>query len=223
MVGNKHAFWQALVFTVIVFIFGLLIGFFLEGYSADKIEQNLAQSEINVLDEQLRGDVIDNFDVDCSLAKENLFEFADNVYYEALKLESIDETDKFDRGFKLLHKKYDLLRLMIWQEAIDLKDNCDSEFNSIVYIYSYEDVENDFQRAAIQKTYSRILGQLKANYPEDVLLIPIAGDMDLASVDLILDSFGIEELPVIIVNEERIISGVPTYDELEKVVLESNN
>ena len=121
MVNSKHAFWQALVFTVIVFGMGVLIGFSLEGYRFDKSQLNLINSEINILDEQVRNRIVEDFNVSCELAKESLFVFADDVYQEALQLEDYDSASKFTNSLFVLHKRYDLLRTILWAEAVKLK------------------------------------------------------------------------------------------------------
>ena len=221
---TKHAFWQALVFTLVVFIMGLLIGFFLEGYLADNIKEDLIRSEINLLDEQLRNRAIESFDIGCGLAIDSMFNFADEIYGEALKLEKIDKTDKFERGLLILHKQYDLLRMMLWQESADLRNKCWEDFHTIVYFFDYgEEVDDNFELKSLQIVYSRLLGELKDNHPSDVLLIPIAANLNLSSVDLVLQKYGIEESPAILVDENKILMGEITYSELENIVFKSNN
>jgi len=71
MVNSKYAFWQALVFTILIFVLGIFSGFFLENSRADSIEVNLMNSEINLLDEQLRTRITDDLDIECDLAVES--------------------------------------------------------------------------------------------------------------------------------------------------------
>ena len=220
MVNNKHAFWQALVVAVFIFGFGLMAGFFLESYRADVVQDTLLGSEISVLDEQLRGRVVDNFNVSCTLVEENLVEFADRIYFEARNLELLDGSTKFTNSLFILHKRYDLLRAFLWSESIKYKSECDTDFNTVVYIYEYETEDNE--KKARQSFYSRLLLDLKKKHPDEVLLIPIAGDMGLSSVDLILDGYDVEKLPVIIINEEHFFDDIVTLEELENVILESN-
>ena len=49
---SKHVFWQALVFTVIIFAMGLILGFYLESSRTNEVELRLLGSEVNLLDEQ---------------------------------------------------------------------------------------------------------------------------------------------------------------------------
>ena len=60
MVNSKHAFWQALIFTIIIFIIGLIFGYFVENSRSNGAQVTLMQSEASFLDEQIRGTIIQN-------------------------------------------------------------------------------------------------------------------------------------------------------------------
>ena len=55
--------------------------------------------------------------------------------------------------------------------------------------------------------------------PDEILLIPIAVNTNLESVDLVVESYEIEEFPSIILDESEIVSGIITFDEFEKIIL----
>ncbi|NCO11722.1 hypothetical protein CO038_02240 [Candidatus Pacearchaeota archaeon CG_4_9_14_0_2_um_filter_39_13] len=214
--NSKHAFWQALVFTILVFVLGIFLGFFLENSRYDKIEIAVYDSEINLLDEQLRDRVTQDFRVNCELASQSLFDFADQIYTEALNLEEYDSASKLGDGLKAVHRRYDLLRMMLWLESIEIRDRCGTEFHTVVYFYDY-DLE-DLNVNAEQIFLGRMLEDMKEKNKDKMLLIPIAGNLDLASIDLILKDYGIEELPVILIDEDEIVSDLITFDELEQKI-----
>ena len=223
MVSTKHSFWLALIFTIAVFIIGLSLGFFLESNRQDRVETNILNSEINLLDEQLRDDVIKNLDIGCEEARASLFEFANNIYEDAKILEKYDAARNFGGDLKSVHRRYDLLRTLLWLEAIDLKAKCGDDFHTFVYLYDYGG-EEDLDKKSRQNVYSKVLEFLKDEHGEDMLLIPIAGNLELESVDLILEKYGIEELPVVIVDEKTVLKEyVIDIEEIEKVVFEANN
>jgi hypothetical protein len=220
---SKHAFWQALIFSVLVFGAGLLLGFFLESSRADKIQYNLIDSEINVLDDEVRNRVIKDFDVRCNLAIESTFNFADKIYLEAAKMEQYDGAAKFSDSLDILHRRYDLLRTLLWTESIELKEKCSEmkDFHTVVYLYQYETDDVDIDSK--QLYFSRLLFDLKLKYPDEIILIPIAADTNLESVNLITRNYGIFEYPTIIIDEEEIISEIVTLEEIENVVFQANN
>lgn len=219
--GSKHVFWQALVLAVLIFVIGFIFGFFLETFRASQVEFNLANAEINLLDEQLRIKGISDLNTSCDSSIAGMFDFADNIYSDASKLEKYGASSQLSKEFLLLHKRYDLLRSFLWFEAIGLKDRCDGDFHTLVYLYDYS--SEDIDKKSKQIYFSRVLTDLKSKYPDEILLIPIAANMNLSSVDLAVSGYEIEEFPVIIVDEKEVISDILTFEEIENVIFENNN
>ena len=240
MVSSKHAFWQALVFTIVVFGLGLLIGFFAERSIADSIETDILNSEISLLDEQVRSRIIfgdsslllnnkdeprdpenitrlGHFEIGCEQAKKNTVSFADKIYEEAIKLEKFEGSSKFGNTPLILHKKYDLLRVMLWMEAIQLKEQCSQDLHTITYLFEYG--TEDIQTKAKQASISRLLFDIKSKYPEKTILIPIAGNLEIDSVNVILNRYEITEMPKIIIDEKIILDEKATFEEIEKIIL----
>jgi len=217
---SKHAFWQALVFTVIVFSLGIVLGFFLELGQSEKIYYNLIDSELNILDEQLRQRIVSEENVSCELAKESIFSFADKIYADAFALESADGTGRLT-DLTVLHKRYDLLRTLLLLEAEKLKKRCGEEFHIVLYFYLYN--TEDIEITSRQNYFSGQIFDLKLEYPEDIILIPIAVDTGVSSVELLVESRNVKNYPVIIVDGEKIIAEFSTLEQLKTLVFSSTN
>jgi hypothetical protein len=71
---------------------------------------------------------------------------------------------------------------------------------------------------AREGVFSKLLGELKDNYGNEILLIPIAVDNNVSSVKLILNNYNISEseLPVILINEKIKIRDIQTLEDLKK-------
>lgn len=220
MVMNKQVFWYALVAAVIVFGIGLMLGFFLEQYRSTTIQENLFESEIHILDEQLRQRVVGDFNVSCVLAEKSLFDFADRIYTEAQKLERFDSSSKFSSSFLILHRRYDLLRTLLWTESISLKHECRAQFHTLVYLYQYS--PDDIDMRARQAFYSRLLTDFKQEQGRNVLLIPIATNMNLSSLDLVLANYHFTKTPAIIIDEHTVIDDIVTAADFATIVMRSN-
>lgn len=221
MVESRNAFWQAFVFTIFIFVIGIAIGFFVENSRNNDVELAVLNSEINLIDEQLRNEVFDNFDLDCEVAVNNLFNFADRIYEEAFKLERYDDSSTFTDSLEVLHKRYDLLRVLLWSESIKINKRCGDKINTLVYLYPYK--SNDLDVRGKEIFYSRLVYDVKSNNPDKILLIPLASDLGLSSVEIILDSYNVSSLPAIIVNEKIVLVDVSSVEELENMVFDSNN
>jgi hypothetical protein len=168
------------------------------------------------MDDQVRNRVVTDFNVNCDLATESVFQFADEVYEDALQLERYDAASQFGETFFILHRRYDLLRSLLWTESLELKRKCGNEVHTIVYFYEFQ--TEDLDKSSKQLFYSRLLLDVKLAYPNKVLLIPIAVDTDLSTVDLLTMNFGITEFPSILIDEREIVDEVVTFDDFIGIV-----
>ena len=208
--SQKHVFWQALVITVIIFGIGVFFGFVLENWRTGRIKDFYLYSEIDLLDIRVQNEVYSLNKINCDTAIEENIKFADKTYEEAKFLKEYEDAARFSESLILQHKKYDLLRTLFWINSMKIKKKCNADYHNIVYLYDYIDPGVDIE--AKQKVFSRLLEDLKKEYGNRVMLIPIAGDNDLVSVKLLMAQYNVkeEELPVILIDEKTKIK------ELEK-------
>jgi len=211
---SYDSFWKAFFFSTIIFLIGLNLGVFIENSTLDEIERAVIASEVELYDSNIRSSIIQNYNQSCDKSIKNTFLIADKIYEEVRALESLDKSSSIVAGFNEMHKRYDLLRTQLWLDASRLKDNCDNDFNLIIYLYEYD--SNDPEIVSLQMLYASITQEIKNNYREDVLLIPIAHNMDLNSLTMLVDSYGTELKTSIIVNNRFIISGETSYDEISQ-------
>jgi hypothetical protein len=218
---SKTVFIQSLVVTIIVFLIGLTIGFVVESNRVDKTQIALINSEINLLDEQIRSQNIETFNISCDLAVANTFEFADRIYKEAQLLEKYDSSSKFTDELRIIHKRYDLLRTLLWMHSIEIKEKCPQHFHTVVYLFDYasEDIDQKAKQAAI----SRMLVDLKEAQGQSILLIPIASNLNLESIEIIKQKYGISKAPAVIIDENKVIKQDITLSELEDIIFEQND
>lgn len=193
----------------------MLLGFFLEIGQSQSTYSNLVGAELNILDEQVRQRLITDNNVSCELGKKSLFLFADKIYDDALYLEEIDGTGRIS-DLTLLHKRYDLLRVLLLLEAEKLKERCKGEFQIITYLYYYNN--EDVQLSSKQNYFSKLVFDLKTKYSNEIILIPIAIDTGVASVELLVDSLNKNEFPAVMVNRDIVITDTISLEKLEELV-----
>ena len=90
MVNSKHAFWQALIVTVAVFIIGLFLGIALEGKRSVEAEEKFISSELSLMDSFALSSltkVSDNGQISCDVLVDSNVNFADRIYRDALLFE----------------------------------------------------------------------------------------------------------------------------------------
>lgn len=212
--SKKHVFWEALLLTIVIFIFGLLLGVAYENSRLDTINEYYAISEISLMDIFVLGSNIGSANVSCdSLIGANI-EFADRIYEEAVLLEQYEAAGTVTDNLKLAHKKYDLMRTFLWANSIKTFEKCGDNFDIVVYLYEYE--TRDLAKKATQNVWSKILYDLKQERGHNIILIPIAVDTNLASLDSLVSNFQIDQFPVIIINNKYVIIEITSASELTK-------
>lgn len=220
MVGAKSSFWQALIFTILIFAFGIMVGVKIEDSWVSKSNLAVTNSEIELIDQQIVGRVVTDFNLSCIDSKKVLFDFADKVYSEALELESYSSASKFSsEQLSLIHRRYDLLRLGILSDASSLNRVCNLSFFPVVYVFDY--ATEDISLKAKQLTFEKVLEELKTKNPDNILLIPIAANLDLYSVEVFLKGHNVKEAPAILV-DGKVLSEITDIRDLENIVFESN-
>lgn len=211
--SKKHVFWQALFLTTFFFLLGLVLGVYLEQLRADEINTAFYNSEASLYDSFALGQLFNDPLTSCDSLNEISVAFADKIYNEAKDLEKFDDSNKLTESLKAIHKKYDLLRTLLWMNIVSAKENC-TGMNTVVYLYEYDTEVVPLK--AKQVVWERILGDLKAKLGNDIILIPIAIDQDITSLDYLLKKYNIEEFPAVIINEEIVLYEHKTVEELEK-------
>jgi predicted phosphatase len=169
-------------------------------------------SEVSLYDSFALGEILKNSKSSCEILERVSINFADKIYEEARELEKFDSSNKLTNSIKSIHRKYDLLRTLLWANVINLKERC--EINTVVYLYVYDTQE--ISSRSKQVVWSRILGELKFSRGNDFILIPVAVDNEILSLDYLVEEYGVEEFPAVIVNEKDVFYDHETVEELEK-------
>ncbi|MEK6906485.1 MAG: hypothetical protein AABW81_02595 [Nanoarchaeota archaeon] len=215
MLGNqKNAIWEALLLTIVVFIFGIFLGMAFEDSKFNEINEYYSQSELSLMDVIALNNLLDLKSSDCNLLIKSNTEFADKIYAEATLLEKYESSGKITSTLKIAHKKYDLLRTFLWINSIKIKDKCPKNYSFVVYLYEYE--QKDLTQKAKQGVWSNVLFDLKQEEGNKIILIPIAVDSNLTSLNSIVSKFNISEFPVIIINNKDVITELSTTNQLKK-------
>jgi hypothetical protein len=214
--SQKHVFWQALLITILIFSLGIIAGVFLESWRSNKVETLFQQSEIDLLDIRLQSEIFSTGKFNCQEAvKENL-KFADRIYEEALLLEDYEKASRLGEELKLSHKKYDILRTILFLNSVKVKEKCNSSYRNVVYFYKFNNLDIDTKSK--EDVFSKLLKDLKDQKKDDIILIPIAADNNLSSVNLMLSNYNLsqKDLPLILIDEKIKIKELKNINDLIK-------
>jgi len=205
-------FLQALALTIVVFLIGMYSGIVLEENRLSEVNEYYIDSEVSLLDVLALDSMVENTNVDCEDLKEANSDLLDRVYSEALLLEDYEKSGRVTNNLESFHKKYDILRTHLWVNAIKIKDVCEGDFNTVVYLYN--GTIKDLTIKAEENVWSRVLRDLKDLEKERVFLIPIDIGSDLVSLNSLIKNYEISRYPSVVVNEKDVVSELVGAEEL---------
>ena len=212
--NQKFIFLYALIATLIVFNLGIFLGYMLETSRINKINNMYLETDMNILDQRILNDAEDIIDFGCEYLIEENIKFGDKIFKDALQIKKYEDANRINGDIISQHRKYDLLRTLFWINSMKIKQKCNSDFHTIVYIYKYNNPS--IQQISEQKFFSNLLNEIKEKYGNDALLIPIAGDNNLISLDLLMKKYNIIELPTILINEDIKMTEVKSMEDIEQ-------
>jgi len=134
--NTKHVFWQAFFLTMLFFFLGLVLGVYLEQLRSDNANMIFYQSETSLYDSFALGKLLDNPSVSCENLRSADIDFANKIYKEAKQLEKFESSSELTDSLKIIHRKYDLLRTLLWMNTMKIKEDC-GNLNTVVYLYKY--------------------------------------------------------------------------------------
>jgi hypothetical protein len=213
-IKNRNVFWEALILAIFIFAIGVFLGYLIEMNRTSKILTLYQQSELDLLDVQIQKDILSFENINCGQAFKEIIDFANRVYEQAFTLEKYEESSRLTDGLKIQHKKYDLLRVVLWMNALKFKETCKQENTSII-VYFYEYLSESQDKKSMQEVFSRKLGSVKDDFGEKVLLIPIAGNINSNSINYLKTFYNITYLPSILINEKIKITTTEEIKDIE--------
>lgn len=212
--NQKRVFLYALLLTFLVFNLGIFMGYMLESSRIDKINTLYLNAEMELLDQMTQRDSLDVLDLDCSSLMAENIKFGDKIYNEALEIERYENANIINEEIIFQHKRFDLLRALFWINSIKIKEKCSPDYHDIVYFYKYN--EPSIEQESKQTFFSKLLEELKQKNGNKLMLIPIAGDNDIPSINLFIKKYNITEFPTILIDEKTKMTEIENIGEIEK-------
>jgi len=216
--SQKHVFWEALLVTILIFGIGVFIGVVIENWRTSRAGELYQKSEVGLLDIRTQNEIYSLGEFNCDSAIEENLKFAGRIYEEAKILERYETAERLTESLNLEHKKYDVLRALLWINSMKIKKQCNASYHNVVYLYDY--IEPSIDIKAEQAVFSRILSELKDKKGNKIMLIPMAGDNNLSSINILIARYNVteKELPVILIDEKIKITELQKVEEIEKLI-----
>ena len=210
---NKFIFLEAFLITIFIFVIGILIGISIENKNNYNSQVFYMNSEADLMDSYIWTSLISE-EKNCGVVNEETINFANKVYEKSLLLEEYDKFALLMDDLTMLNKRYTLMKTFLWKSNLD-NFNCLNSTKIIVYLYNYN--TDDLTIEAEQNVWSRLLVQLKEE-DKSLILLPIAANLNVSSLDFLLKEMNIEKIPAVIINNKEIVYDLERKDDLKNII-----
>ncbi|VVB82150.1 Uncharacterised protein [uncultured archaeon] len=215
--NQKRIFLYALILTFVVFNIGIFLGYLMESSRINQINSMSLDAEMELIDQMAQRSSMDVLNLSCTSLLEENTRFGDQIYQEALQIQRYEDANVINNEIIFQHKRFDLLRALFWIDSIKIKQQCGSDYHDVVYFYKYNNPTID--QKSKQEVFSNLLQQLKDKMGSKVMLVPLAGDNDISSINLLMEKYSITELPVILIDEKTKVTDIKNESDLEKYLI----
>ena len=214
MANQKFVFLYALIATLIVFNLGIFMGYMLESSRLDKINNLYADTQMELFDQMAQHDAMSILNLNCDLLTKENIQFGDKIFQEALQIQKYEDANRITNDIISEHKKFDLLRALFWINSMKIKQECNPKYHDVVYFYQYNNPSLD--QESKQKFFSNVLSELKQEEGDNIMLIPLSGDNDIPSINLLEKEYNITEFPAILIDEKVKITDIKNISDIKK-------
>ena len=200
---------KAFLITISLFFMILVISILFETNRVEEIRKSMTEIDVLWNDARFFNEYIYNAsETECeTLFNENL-KLGERIYNEGLNIEKYEGVNKLTNSLLTEKKRYALLDLQFWKNSVEIKKKCGPMFSTVVYFYSQYNKTNE------GKIMDRMLWDLKQKCGGKIIYITFPADMGLSSINLIKNTYNITKTPVVVINEENILSGIVSLNEL---------
>lgn len=206
---SKKRYLIAFILTFLVFFLGILLGSFLN---------EIKYKDISILTQEFRTKAL-NFDVQGMLLREglctgvNVDTFDRDLIEISGHVQSLeDQLGKQDDQVVAMKEYYFLLEIRHWLFLKKLREDCNSNYDLILYFYS-----NDEEKCESCEGQGYILSYLRQKY-DNIRIYSFDVDVDNPTVKLLIDLYSVKQAPSIALNE-RLYTGFQERDALENALL----
>jgi len=213
---QRSIFFTSLIFTIIIFSFGLLLTYFLDYARISSVLGSIQQNELNAEAYFLEERFADLFNSDkCSSMNERIYDIKKEMVKVAQDLSNYGSKSLFKKNdFDYLKRRYFLLELRFYGLVNNLNEKCGYSYVPILFFYKIDD------DVSIRQGY--VLDDLNQveEYKSKIVTLSFDKDyMDEPSLELLLLKFNITDAPTIVIDNKIKREGIMYTGEINASII----
>jgi hypothetical protein len=213
---NKKISWGfyaiTLIITIAVFTSGIFFGIFLSSVKVGELQNSVSELEKKRMEQELNlllADYLPN--KTCDIMAYEVEEMIPQINELAREVTFYEETKKFEeKEYAEAKRDYTISQIRYWLYLERLKSSCNLNVTTLIYFYSNRDCD-------LCRDQGVVLDYVKNMHKSDLMIFAFDTDVELNSIEIIMKSYDIQELPSIIVDGE-LHQGFVGKDSLEDLI-----
>ncbi len=209
----KHIFVTSLAITLVVFLAGLLLGWYMDSYRTTDVLKDLRSNELDTESYLVEQAFWDSYGgEDCSFADDRLNSISVQLAELGFYLNSYQKKNIFQEDeFQYLARRYFLIEIKGYILYNELKESCDVDNDVILYFYGADDSDSESQGYVLDQIVDRSNGTV------DIFSInkDFAGDQAIETLKLY---YNITVTPTVIINGNITREGYVSYSEIQELL-----
>ena len=211
MVKKKNltkAFFVSFIIGTLIFSLGLFLGYGLDVLRIKDASTSISDIELETLNYITSNEFIDVFGGNhCDLVNSELEGLSVQLFEIGQTLVKYEKRNIFSgTEYKLLKSKYFLLEVRAYTLFTKLKNQCDSDYDLILYFYDQNQDDSENQGYILDKLVKS----------DNVTIFYF--DRDFEIISFLINRYDIKKSPTIIINEDIKFEGITYLGELREAV-----
>ncbi|MDY6788965.1 MAG: hypothetical protein SVV03_03290 [Candidatus Nanohaloarchaea archaeon] len=220
MVIGKMDFLKVLIATVAVFLIGLSIGFVLDtsrtNFLAEELRAANLQTERFVVG-RMYLDKIEDRENFCALMRDRIQDISKDTRRFGDDLQNFGEAGMFrEKDYKYIRDRYYLYQVRFMMMLEDYRDRCGKNSATLMYFFG-DNIQSTRQGSVITEVRKENQGKIF------VFTFQADTESNTPVVDMIQRDFNITSTPTMVINNQRVLKGFKSKQQLEQELEESIN
>jgi len=210
-------FLKAFLLSSFLFIVGIVIGILVSNNKIIHLNDLMAQVKTDIDNTELQFLILDSMHSNktCMYLMNSASKVGLETYEMGKQVEGYEKSKSISLlDFNQLKMKYTSLLIRTWLYVEKIRTTCESNYSTVLYFFGSKTCPNCGNQGMV-------LTFLKEKLNENLLVYAIDGDLDLAPVEVLKDTFTVNKYPTLIINGEK-YEGFFDSKELTEILCSDN-
>ncbi len=209
-------FLEAFILSSAIFLAGLFLGLMFDTWRSDEVTATIADVEAELTDISQISHFVGDKNV-CSWLYDKLLQLNNRLYEEGRKIEEYEAANKLTSAVVAQKRRYIALKALFLSLIERLKQECNYDYHIVIHFYKRYRASK--QELAMDRATAEALLETKYSCGPSMILVPLQVDLNLMTVDYLVNRYGITAFPAVVIDGNVVSQGrILSREELRQLL-----